>query len=238
MATGTDAGGTWTTAAGNKTVTATPAASDLIVVVHGMSGWASGDNSTITDNNSDGLGTYTRLGSATAPLATGGGTNGALWISVRDALVGSATSTIFTATNTGDTGGGLTVLRFSGMSRAGTSAIKQSIGQSNQTENPPTITFGSTTDTANPVILACLGEDNPLGLTAPTGFSEATAPDWNTPVTGIQVCWDDSGNTATLFSWSGGASTDHCEVGIELDTSALASTFAGWWGAGGLGSVW
>ncbi len=220
MATGTDAGGTWNTTAGNKQVVATPALNDLIVVVHGISGWASGDASTITDNNSDGLGAYTRIGTATSPLSTGGGTACALWISVRNSLIGSASSTTFTATNTGDTGGGLTVLRFSGMSRTGSQAIKQSKGESSATENPPTITFGATTDTANPVILACMGEDNPLALTPPTGFTEADDTGWATPTTGIEVCWDDAGNTATLFSWSGGASTDHNEVGLELDTSA------------------
>lgn len=230
MATGTDAGGTWNTTAGNKTVVATPAASDLIVVVHGMSTWASADNSVVTDNNADGLGTYHRIGSATAPMSEGGGTTGALWISVRNALIGSATSTTFTVTNTGDTGGGLTVLRFSGMTRVGGAAVLQSVGESSATENPPTITFASTTLTGNPVILACMGEDNPLALTPPTGFTEADDTGWATPTTGIEVCWDNSGNTATLFSWSGGASTDHNEVGIELDTSAL--TNPGWIGAG------
>lgn len=222
MATGTSVGtGNWNTAAGNKTLIGSPALGDLIVVIHGMSGWASGDDSTITDNNADGLGTYTKLGTASAPLATGGGTSGALWFSVRDALIGSATATTFTATNSGDTGGGLTVLRFSGMTRTGADAILQSIGESTKTENPPTITLGSTTLTDNPVILACLGEDNPLALTPPTGFSEATDDGWGVPTTGIEVCWDDAGNTATLFSWSGGASTDHCEIGVELDTTHL-----------------
>lgn len=224
MATGTAAGSTWNTTAGNKTVVATPAVSDLIVVVHGMSGWASGDDSTITDNNAGGGGTYTKLGTATAPLSTGGGTGGALWISVRNALVTSATSTTFTATITGDTGGGLTVLRFSGMTRTGSSAIKQSIGESNQTENPPTITFGATTLTGNPVVLAVLGEDNPAGVTPPTGFTEAVDTGWATPTTGIEVCWDDAGNTATLFSWSGGALIDHNDGGIELDTTAAPLT--------------
>lgn len=224
MATGTDAGGTWNTTAGNKTVVATPALSDLIVVVHGMSGWVSGDSSTITDDNADGLGVYTRLGDATTPLSNGGGTAGALWFSVRNSLVGSATSTTFTVTNSGDTGGGLTVLRFSGMTRTGSSAILQSVGESTQTENPPTITFGATTLTANPVVLAVLGEDNPAAVTPPAGFSEADDTGWASPATGIEVCWDDAGNTATLFSWSGGALTDHNEIGVELDTSALAAT--------------
>jgi hypothetical protein len=221
VAVGTDAGGTWNTTAGNKTVVATPAANDLIVVVHGMSGWVSGDGSVVTDNNSDGLGTYTRIGSATAPQSEGGGTAGALWISVRNRLVGSATSTTFTVTNTGDTGGGLTVLRFSGMTRTGARAIRQHVGESSATENPPTITFGRTTLTDNPVILAVMGEDNPAGVTPPTGFTEADDTGWATPTTGIEVCWDDAGNTATLFSWSAGALTDHNEVGLELDTSAM-----------------
>lgn len=225
MATGTDAGGTWNTTAGNKTVVATPALNDLIVVIHGMSGWASGDDSVVTDNNAGGGGTYHRIGTATVPMSTGGGTAGALWISIRNALISSATSTTFTVTNTGDTGGGLTVLRFSGMSRVGSAAVKQSVGEDNQTENPPTITFAATTDTNNPVILACFGEDNPASLTPPTGFTEAEDTGYATPTSGVEICWDDAGNAATLFSWSGGALIDHNEVGLELDTSAAPTAF-------------
>lgn len=227
MATGTDAGGTWNTTAGNKTVTATPAVNDLIVVIHGMSGWASADISTITDNNSDGRGTYSRLGTATAPLSNGGGTACALWVSIRDALIGSASSTIFTATVSGDTGGGLTVLRFSGMTRVGLQAVRQRIGENNATENPPTITFGATTLTGNPVILAVMGEDNPAALTPPTGFTEADDTGWATPTTGVEVCWDDAGNTATLFSFTGGALTDHNEIGVELNTAAPRRVMSG-----------
>lgn len=224
MATGTHAGSTWDTNAGNKTVVATPAANDLIVVVHGMSGWASGDDSTITDNNAGGGGTYTKLGTASAPLSTGGGTNGALWISVRNGLVSSATSTTFTATNTGDTGGGLTVMRFSGMSRVGSQAIKQSKGESTQTESPPVITFNSTSDINNPIVLAVMNEDNPPAVTPPTGFTEAVDTGWATPTTGIEVCWDDAGNALTMFAWIGGLLVDHNEVGIELDASEASTT--------------
>jgi len=224
MATGTDAGGTWNTNAGNKTVTATPAVDDLIVVVHGISTWASGDNSVITDNNPGGAGTYERLGTATAPLSTGGGTSCALWISVRTALITSADSTVFTATNTGDTGGGLTVLRFSGMTRTGLAAIRQFKGESSQTENPPTITFNVPLLTGNPVILAVMGEDNVASVTPPAGFSEADDTGWNVPTTGIEVCWADSGNATSELAWSGGSLTDHNEGGIELDTSTALGT--------------
>ena len=229
MATGTDAGGTWDTTAGNKTVVATPAANDLIVVVHGMSGWASGDDSVVTDNNADGNGNYHRIGTATVPMSTGGGTAGALWISVRNFLIGSATSTTFTVTNTGDTGGGLTVLRFSGMQRTGHRAVRQWVGQSNQTENPPSITFNGfgddntdATRSANAIVLACFAEDNPAALTPPADFTEADDTGWATPTSGVQVCWVNSGKNIDTFSWSGGAVTDHNEVGIELNATALA----------------
>jgi hypothetical protein len=139
---------------------------------------------------------------------------------VRNALVGSASSTTFTVTNTGDTGGGLTVLRFSGMSRVGVDAVLQNIGQSTQTENPPSIAFGAATNTNNPIILAVMGEDNPPALTPPTGFTEADDTGWGSPTTGIEVCWDDAGNTASSYAWTGGALTDHNEIAIELDTSA------------------
>jgi hypothetical protein len=219
MATGTHAGSTWNTTAGNKTVVATPALNDLIVVVHGISTWASGDNSVITDNNSDGLGTYTRYGTASAPLSTGGGTSCAAWISIRNALIGSATSTTFTATNTGDTGGGLTVMRFSDMSRTGASAPKQApVGESDQTESPPAIAFGAATNTNNPIVLAVMtGEGG--NKVPPTDFSEATDATWSTPTTGVEVCWVNSGKTASSYTWTSGGGTDHNEVGVELDSS-------------------
>lgn len=217
MATVVSLGATWNTTAGNKTVVATPTLNDLIVVVHGMSGWASGDTSVVTDNNSDGLGTYTQI--EANPLSTGGGTAGALWISVRNALIGSATSTTFTVTNSGDTGGGLTVLRVTGMVRVGANAVRQSMGESTQTENPPVLTFGGATLSINAIILAVFGEDNPAGVTAPTDFTEHTDTGWASPTSGIEVCSINSGKTASTYSWSGGALTDHNEVGVELDTT-------------------
>lgn len=216
-ATITLAGSTWNTTAGNKTVIATPVANDLIVVVHGMSGWASGDTSVITDDNAGGGGTYTQIGAN--PLSTGGGTAGALWISIRDSLISSATSTTFTVTNTGDTGGGLTVLRVSGMSRTGASAALQNVGESTQTENPPSIAFPAATLTANAIVLGVFGEDNPPALTPPTGFTEQFDNGWAMPASGVEVCSVDSGQTSASYSWSGGALTDHNEVGVELDTS-------------------
>ena len=220
MATVSELGENWSTTAGNKPVTATPAVDDLIVVVHGMSGWAGADDSTITDDQS---GVYTKIGAS--PLSTGGGTAGALWISIRNALIPSAVSTIFTATNTGDTGGGLTVLKVTGMARTGSSAALQNVGESTQTESPVVITFPAATLTANPVVLGCFGEDNPAALGAPTGFTETTDTGWATPTSGIHVCFVSSGQTSAAYTYASGAFADHNEVGVELDTSAAP---AGW----------
>ena len=218
MATITKLGELWDTNTGDHTVTATPAANDLIVVVHGMSGFAGSDNSTLSDNNSGGGGSYSKIGGN--PLSTGGGTAGALWISIRNSLVTSATSTIFTETGTGNTGGGLTVLAVSGMARTGAMAARQNKGESTQTEDPPSIAFAAATLTANPIVLGVLGEDSPAGLTAPTDFAEHTDTGWSSPTTGIEVCSVNSGKTASSYSWSGGALADHNEVGVELDTTA------------------
>src|SRR3990167_8926678 len=92
MATVSELGETWNTTAGDKTVVATPALNDLIVVVAAASGMAGGDNISVADNNSDGLGAYTRIA-----RALGGGTTGMLDIWIRNSKVGSATSTTFTA---------------------------------------------------------------------------------------------------------------------------------------------
>lgn len=222
MAVVSELGETWNTTAGNKTVTATPAVNDLIVVVHGMSGFAGGDDSTITDDQS---GAYTKIGAS--PLSTGGGTAGALWISIRNTLISSAVSTVFTATVTGDTGGGLTVLKVTGMSHTGASAALQNKGESTQTESPVVITFNSATNTNNPVILGCFGEDNPAALTPPSGFTETTDTGWATPTSGIHVCFVSSGQTSSAYTYAGGAFVDHNEVGVELDTSPLMSGWVG-----------
>ena len=119
MAVISELGELWNTTAGNKTVTATPAVDDLVVVVAGASSMAVGDDISVSDNGAGG--TYTRI-----TRAIGGGTAGMLDIWIRNGLVSSAVSTIYTATITGDTGGGLTVLKVTGMLRTGSEAALQS----------------------------------------------------------------------------------------------------------------
>lgn len=219
MATWTEAGETWNTTAGNKTVVATPASNDLIVVLAGATS-ASTPTISVSDNNSDGNGTYFLIATS-----SGGGTGGLLRIYVRRNLIGSATSTTFTATIGTDTGGGLTVMRLSGMYHTGYGAVRQSAAESTQTENPPSIAFTQATLTGNPIFIGVLCEDNPATLTPPTGFTETTDTGWATPTTGIHACFINSGATLSTYAYqAGGAATDHNEVAVELDASAFSNT--------------
>lgn len=219
MATWTEAGETWNTTAGNKTVVATPSANDLIVVVAGATS-ASTPTISVSDNNSDGNGTYFLIATA-----SGGGTNGLIRIYVRRDLIGSASSTTFTATIGTDTGGGLTVMRLAGMYYTGYGAVRQFAQESTQTENPPSIAFSAATLTGNPILIGCLCEDNPAALTSPTGFTETTDTGYATPTTGIHACFINSGATNSTYAYqTGGSATDHCEVAVEMNAAAFAAS--------------
>jgi hypothetical protein len=213
MAIATSLGITFNTTAGNKTVTATPAVDDLIVVVAGGSGMTGGVGEQIENVSDDQSGgTYTRVA-----RGVNGGTNGEVSLWIRDSLIPSAVSTIFTMAPAGDTGGGLEVLAVAGMRQAGASAVVQVAEESTQTENPPTMTLGNIVNGDNPCIAAVLGEDNPPALTAPAGWTESRDTGYATPTTGLWTGFRNSGETAANLSWSGGALVDHCEVFVELN---------------------
>src|SRR5262245_7809752 len=125
---------TFDTNSGTKTVTATPAVGDLIVLVTAHTGNTS--SNAPTDNNSDGLGTYPLV--ETAVKASSADTM-RFWI--RDALIGSASSTVFTHAPGTSTGGGLGVLKVTGMTRAGAAAELKSGILSNQTAATPAVSW-------------------------------------------------------------------------------------------------
>ena len=76
---------TFNTASGTKTVTATPAVGDLIVIFAAHTGNTA--NTTPTDNNSGGAGTYTRIDGAFKNASAD-----QLQIFIRTATIASATS--------------------------------------------------------------------------------------------------------------------------------------------------
>jgi hypothetical protein len=206
---------TWNTNSGTKTVTATPTASDLIALILGHTGSTSA--AAPTDDNTDGLGTYT-LAQSNVYTTSGN----FLAIYVRDALIGSATSTIFSHAPGATSGGGVAVIRITGMTKTGTLAIRSVGGQDNQTSGTPTVTLSNTALTGNPVIGAVMGNSNPLSITPPTSFTEQTDVGYTNPNGGLEVATRDSGHTSSTVAWGTSLSNDFASSAVELDASAAA----------------
>lgn len=211
-------GSTINTTSGAKTVTATPAVGDLIlifVVVPGDSTF-----SAPTDNQS---GTYTQIGST---LNNNTAIYGAWY--VRDSLIASGTSTIFTLSNPGsDTGGGLAVVKVTGMTKAGSSAVRQSKlgGQGGSTGTPATGNWTSAKMTTNPVVGAVINASNPAGLTPTTSYSELLDTGFSTPDVGVEIQKIDSGDTTNTMTWGSSSGTDWVCMGVELDASSSGNFF-------------
>ena len=215
MATVTLLASVWNTTAGAKTVTATPAVGDLIVIIaahSGVSGNEAGDN--------QGAGTYTEVEARVKNSSADD-----IRVYVRDELIASATSTIFGSTPGTTTGGGVMVLKVTGMSRVGAAAVRQAGGQANvASSTAPIVTLGSAMLTSNPVIGAVFNGANPAGLTPPALMTELADVGYGTPPNGLEVCAANSGVTSTFRQW-GNTTITYATVLLELDTSAGGTTF-------------
>lgn len=203
---------TFNTTSGTHTVVATPAVNDLIVIVTASTGNTSA--TAPTDNNSDGLGTYTLID--TAVKVTSADTM-MMW--VRNSLVGSASSTTFTHAPGASSGGGLGIFKITGMSNVGSAAIRQSAHKNNQgSATTPTPVMGLAVLTTNPVIGAVFNATNAATLT-PRGtpaYTERFDVGYATPTTGIETMSIDSGETGTSIAWGGTSASAHCEIAVEL----------------------
>lgn len=214
----------WDTTGGNRTITATPTLLDLIVIVAPATGVAT---SAVSDNNTDGRGTYAKISSS----FTGFSTAGDLSIWIRNALIGSGTSTIFSVTQTASTGGGFLIYRVTGMSIVGLGAVRGAGGQSAGTlgTTPAPIllrrvgtTFSGTQAglTGNPMIGAvCNGTNSATTVTQPASWTEDFDNGYNVPATGLEACHRDSGNTASTITFGSTTATAFASMAVELDAS-------------------
>jgi hypothetical protein len=230
MASFTSAGSAWTTTAGNKTVTATPVAGDLIVVIVGTSG-VSGGTTAVSDNNSDGKGVYTQIVAAWSGFST----TGRMTMWVRNFLVGSASSTVFTATQAGSTGGGLEVCRISGMTRTGIGAVRgcggQSSGTAGTTPAPVLLARNGTVFSGTQAALTgnlCLGAvasgSSAPAIIGPASWTESIDLAYLTPATSLETAFRNSGETGSTITWGSGIANAFASMAVELDTSVI--TFA------------
>ena len=214
---------TFDTNSGTKTVTATPAVGDLIVIVTAHSGNTSA--ATPTDNQS---GTYTTI--VNAKKETSADT---LMIHIRDAVIPAASSTVFTHAPGASTGGGLCVLKVTSMTKVGALAALQNAKQENQAAGgTPAPVFGSIPQSTNPVIGAVF-HTSTSDITQRTGYTEHIDAQHILPNATLEVMSLDSGEASATITWGGtvGAS---CDAAIELDASGAAGgTWPGWYGGRG-----
>ena len=208
---------TWTTAAGAKTSTATPVLGDLIVVIAAASGITT--NLGVSDNNSDGNGTYTFIKGASSLAGTV-----TIQAFVRAAFIGSATSTIWTTSGDGaSTGGGLGVYRISGLTAltlTGISAIRQSAVQTNGGATAtPSFSFSAAALTGNPLIGGVVNGSNAATLTPPTGWTEDADLGYNTPATGLEIVHINSGFTGSSLTWGSTSATTFAALALEIHTA-------------------
>jgi hypothetical protein len=206
---------TFDTNSGTKTVTATPAVGDLIIIITAHSGNTSA--ATPTDNNSSG--TYTKITSA-----TGQSSADTLSVFVRNSLIGAANSTVFSHAPGTSTGGGLAVIKVTGMSRSGASAILQSAIQNNQASGgTPAPVFGSAAQTTNAVISAVMNVTNPAGVSVRSSplYTARVSAGYTVPTTGLGAMSIDSGETGTSIAWGSASASAFCSLAIEVDATSL-----------------
>lgn len=214
-----------TTTSGTKTITATPTVNDLIILIFGHSGNTADPG--LSDNQG---GAYTILEDELTD--TGASRFG---IAVRNSLVASAVSTIYTTAPGATTGGGLTVLRVTGMSRTSASAMRQAGRQAFTTAATPTVPMDAGAIlTGNSVIGAVWNQTNPATMTPPASFTERSDLGYATPTRGMESASRDSGETGSTITWGSASASSYAAVVVELDASAAGggATYPGWEGGG------
>jgi hypothetical protein len=189
MATCTFAVGTADTGATPNTSGAfTPAVGDLLVAFIVASATAQA-TATLTSSLGGGF-TFTQFSKAE---------NGAnsVYAFVSDQLVSSATSQTVTFDTAADgaTGTIIFVYRVSGMSRVGTSAVRQSAPADNGSAGTAVIvSLGVVCLTGNPTLLCAGNSTSPAGIAPQAGWTEPAGGDlgYSNPTTGGWVCHRDS----------------------------------------------
>lgn len=208
-----------TAGTGNRTSTITPAVDDLLVVFVKWSGNAA-TNPTCTDDQS---GTYalilTALNNASADIMA---------VFVRNQLVTSAAvHTIAPVVGSGsNTAGEIVTIAVAGMTRTGSSAIRQSGKQENQTTGVPTPVLPAAALTAN-LTMTAAGSTTTAGSVPDAGWLERQDASQINPTTVQEVATRDSGFTGTTATYVSIASAVWCSCILELDITAPPVTNIG-----------
>lgn len=203
----------------------TPTANDLLVVVVTASATAT-DPAALTAS-ANGI-TFTQGFAINNPAVSAGV---GIWVFIADQLVGGSPAAMTVTVNFGgDAASGchIVVLGATGMSRAGSDAIRQADGSQNPAATAPSVTLPAACLTSNPVIAAAINLTGSTStLTPPSGFTERYDNFYNTPVTGTEVATRDSGHTSATVTGGSNMSAGLYAV-VELDSSAATVPWASW----------
>lgn len=214
---------------GNRICTFTPAVGDLLIILDPTSGNTNAAP-TCSDNNADGLGAYTLIGTALF-----GSSANICSVFVRNALIGSATSTTVTVATGSNTAGVVGVIMVAGMSKVGAAAVRQSNFVANQSGTTPTATLPSAALTDN-LTIAFLGSDDITPPSVPTGWTQRIKNSASSPNTENLTATRDTGFTGTSIAWGSSYSANFAVAALELDTtstSPIAGTSASTGGQSG-----
>ena len=191
----------------------------MIVIVRAATG-----NTTVTaptDNNSSG--TYTQITSALKNSSAD-----LMEVYIRTALIGSASSTVFTEAPGTTTGGGLAVYSVKGMTKTGATASKQSGVQANHAASAtPAPAFGGAATTTNVIIGAVFNATNPGGISprsSPVYYQDSSLG-YATPTAGLSLMSLNGGETGTTITWGSSSASQFSSIVVELDASGNATTF-------------
>jgi hypothetical protein len=207
----TSAAGGGTSGTVDRTVTITPAVGDLFVVFC-VASVNTQTAPTMTDDNS---GTYSLI--TTAQKATSADT---MSVFVRNQFLVNTTSTVITCTTGSNTAGEIVAVAVTGMTRTGSSAVRQSNRQQNQAAaGTPAPVFTSTTLTDNMTLGAIFNATNPATMTTPTNWTERQDVGQATPTTGLEVVTRDSGFAGTTVTWGSTSGSAFSSIIVELDAS-------------------
>lgn len=207
---------TFNTNSGTKTVTTTPALSDLIILITCHTGNTSA--AAATDNNAGGGGTYTQIAECASVKASSADTM-RVWI--RDYPILSATSTTFSHAPGTTSGGGLVVVAAQGILRFGGNACRQGAKQDNQAGGgTPTPVLAAAALTGNPMVAVIFNATNPPALTPRASWTGEGSVGYATPTTGAQIMTIDSGETASSIAWGSTSASAFCSTVLELNALA------------------
>lgn len=188
----------------------TPAVGDLLVLVLGASGIGGAFFPVITCDN--GI-SFSFVAGAVPRMD----------VYIADQLVSAAVAHNITLDYTGDptTGQNAQVLRVSGMTRTGISAIRQILNTDNGVSGTaPAVTLAAACLTSNPTIFAARAAIAAPFFSEPASWTELDDNGFTTPTASQAVCSRDSGYTGSSFTAGATVAASWSAIAIEFDSSA------------------